>query len=108
MREIAARRGVEIKQRRVLTAAAVPCAPALQQAWAESIARVTGAEALRLPSGAGHDAMMMASLTGVGMLFVRCGNGGISHHPAEIADAADAEVAARVFQDFLQHHDPSR
>jgi allantoate deiminase/N-carbamoyl-L-amino-acid hydrolase len=67
------------------------------------VQRVTGAAARHLPSGAGHDAMMMASLTDIGMLFVRCGNGGISHHPMEIMSADDAEVAAQVFQDFLQH-----
>jgi allantoate deiminase/N-carbamoyl-L-amino-acid hydrolase len=37
------------------------------------------------------------------MLFVRCGNGGISHHPDETLDAADAETAARAFIDFLLH-----
>jgi allantoate deiminase/N-carbamoyl-L-amino-acid hydrolase len=100
---IAARRGVEVRQRRVLEAASVPCTPALQDAWAHSIERVTAGPALRLPSGAGHDAMMMAALTRVGMLFVRCGNGGISHHPLETLDAADAGVAARVFEDFLRH-----
>jgi allantoate deiminase/N-carbamoyl-L-amino-acid hydrolase len=104
MRDIAARRGVEIKQRRVLAAAAVPCAPALREAWAESVVRVTGQEALRLPSGAGHDAMMMAEMTSMGMLFVRCGNGGISHHPDETADAADVDIAAQVFRDFLEHY----
>jgi allantoate deiminase len=61
---------------------------------------------LRLPSGAGHDAMMMASLAPMGMLFVRCGNGGISHNPAESLDPADAEVAARAFEDFLTHFSP--
>jgi allantoate deiminase/N-carbamoyl-L-amino-acid hydrolase len=101
--EIAARRRVKIAQRRLLQAASVPCAEVLQDAWAASIERITGRPALRLPSGAGHDAMMMASLTGVGMLFVRCGNGGISHHPDESLSAADADVAARVFQDFLLH-----
>jgi beta-ureidopropionase / N-carbamoyl-L-amino-acid hydrolase len=100
---IAARRRVKVHQRRVLEAPSVPCAPALQDAWGASIERITGRPALRLPSGAGHDAMMMASLTQVGMLFVRCGNGGISHHPDEALTAADADLAARVFQDFLQH-----
>jgi N-carbamoyl-L-amino-acid hydrolase len=100
---IAARRGVGIEFTRVLEAPSVPCAAPLQQAWADSIERTTGRAAKYLPSGAGHDAMMMASLTDIGMLFVRCGNGGISHHPAETLSAADADVAARVFQDFLQH-----
>jgi N-carbamoyl-L-amino-acid hydrolase len=101
--EIATRRRVKVEQHRLLQAAGVPCAENLQDAWAASIERITGRHALRLPSGAGHDAMMMASLTDIGMLFVRCGNGGISHHPDEALSAADADVAARVFQDFLLH-----
>ncbi len=101
--KIATRRGVRVEQRPVVEAAGVPCAPALQEAWSASVQRVTGAGARRLPSGAGHDAMMMASLTDIGMLFVRCGNGGISHHPMETMSADDAEVAAQVFRDFLQH-----
>jgi len=100
---IALRRGVQVAQRTVLEAAGVSCAPALIEAWSESVQRVTGTGARRLPSGAGHDAMMMASLTDVGMLFVRCGNGGISHHPMETLSATDAEAAAQVFRDFLQH-----
>lgn len=103
IKRIAARRGVAIERRTVLEAASVPCAEALQDAWSASVERVTGGPAPRLPSGAGHDAMMMASITEIGMLFVRCGNGGISHHPAETLSADDAAVAARVFQDFLLH-----
>ena len=34
-----------------------------------------------LVSGAGHDALAMAELTPIGMLFVRCRHGGISHSP---------------------------
>jgi len=100
---IAERRGVVIERRTVLEAASVACTAALQDALRSSIERVTGEDALRLPSGAGHDAMMMAGVTDIGMLFVRCGNGGISHHPAETVEPEDAAVAARVFQDFLQH-----
>jgi acetylornithine deacetylase/succinyl-diaminopimelate desuccinylase-like protein len=103
IQDIAARRRVKVQQRRILQAASVPCTAALQDAWADSIERITGKPALRLPSGAGHDAMMMASLTDIGMLFVRCGNGGISHHPDETLSAADAELAAQVFKDFLLH-----
>lgn len=46
----------------------------------------------RLTSGAGHDAMEMATAGPSGMLFVRCGNNGISHSPLEMV--ADADVAA--------------
>jgi acetylornithine deacetylase/succinyl-diaminopimelate desuccinylase-like protein len=45
--------------------------------------------------------MVMARITEMGMLFVRCGNGGISHHPSETLSAEDADLAACVFKDFL-------
>ena len=104
---IGARRKVRIDVQRVLQAAGAPCAPELQQQFSAAITRVTGdAAPLRLPSGAGHDAMKMATITPIGMLFVRCGNGGISHNPDETMTAADADVAARVFADFLLHFQP--
>jgi beta-ureidopropionase / N-carbamoyl-L-amino-acid hydrolase len=99
---IAKRRSVSVTRVEVLEASSAPCSPALQDAWAASVQRVTRNPARRLPSGAGHDAMMMANLTEIGMLFVRCGHGGISHNPAEILSAADAEIAAQVFEDFLR------
>ena len=102
-KRIAEHRRVKLSQVEVLEAASAPCSAALQEAWAASVERVTQGAARRLPSGAGHDAMMMANLTEIGMLFVRCGNGGISHNPAEILSAADAEIAAQVFEDFLRH-----
>jgi beta-ureidopropionase / N-carbamoyl-L-amino-acid hydrolase len=99
---IAACRRVDIQWRKVLDVGCVPCASSMQQLWADSIGRVTGnAEVRRLPSGAGHDAMVMAGITEMGMLFVRCGNGGISHHPSETLSADDADLAARAFKDFL-------
>jgi beta-ureidopropionase / N-carbamoyl-L-amino-acid hydrolase len=101
-RVIAAARAVEVSIRKVLEIGRVPCAPAMQQRWVESIRRVTGnADVRSLPSGAGHDAMVMQRITDIGMLFVRCGNGGISHHPDETMTAGDADVAARVFKDFI-------
>jgi len=99
---IATKRNVRVDARRVLEAAGVPCAPSLQRQLAAAITRATGDDApLHLPSGAGHDAMKMVALAPVGMLFVRCGNGGISHHPDETMNAADADVAARAFTEFL-------
>jgi allantoate deiminase len=44
---------------------------------------------LHLVSGAGHDAIALATLCPVGMIFVRC-KGGISHNPAESITEADA------------------
>ncbi|MGH8734096.1 MAG: M20/M25/M40 family metallo-hydrolase, partial [Burkholderiales bacterium] len=67
---------------------------------ADAIARA-GVPVRQLPSGAGHDAMLFAGVTDLGMLFVRCGNGGISHSPLETITAADADIATRIVLDVL-------
>jgi allantoate deiminase len=46
---------------------------------------------VRLPSGAGHDAAMMAHIAPAAMLFVRSRGG--SHNPAESVEEADVAVA---------------
>jgi beta-ureidopropionase / N-carbamoyl-L-amino-acid hydrolase len=97
---IAERRGVIIDSREVQRTAAVRCSLRLQSLLAEAV-RGAGAEPRYLPSGAGHDAMMFDGLTDTAMLFVRCGNGGVSHSPREIITAEDADVAARVILDTV-------
>ncbi len=101
--QIAARRGVQIRSELLMRASAASCSTAMRARWAASIERVTGIPPVALPSGAGHDAMKMAEITDVGMLFVRCGNGGISHHPDETMTLEDAGLAAQVFEDFLMN-----
>ena len=70
--------------------------PGLQEALAAGIAR-TGSNlaARRLPSGAGHDAMVIAKLCPSAMLFVR-NEKGISHSPLENMTELDAGIAIRV------------
>lgn len=97
---IAVRRGVTADVAEIGRHAAVPCPPGLHSALAQAVARA-GIEPFHLASGAGHDAAMFAGVTDVGMLFVRCGNGGISHSPLETVTADDADVAARVLLDLL-------
>lgn len=103
---VCARRQVRAQIRKTHEAASVPCAPWLQAQWAAAIERA-GVPVRHLPSGAGHDAMAIAALTDVAMLFVRCGNGGISHHPTETMTAEDAQVAADVFTTFVEHFRPA-
>jgi allantoate deiminase len=55
----------------------------------------------RLPSGAGHDAAVMAGVCPATMLFVRC-KGGISHNPAESVAEADVAVAIDALERFLR------
>ena len=104
LEEIASRRGVLFDCVPTLETGACQCSPWLMRRLGEAV-EAEGFEVRRLPSGAGHDAMAMAHLTEIGMLFVRCKDG-ISHHPAESMTAADAEVAARVLLRFLERFDP--
>jgi beta-ureidopropionase / N-carbamoyl-L-amino-acid hydrolase len=99
---IRGRRGVRLSARELLRANAVPCAPRLQEAFAGSIARAN-LPVKRLASGAGHDAVAFGGFTDIGMLFVRCGNGGVSHSPLETVTAEDAGIAAQILRDTLAH-----
>ncbi len=98
---ICARRGIEEKLRKLLEADAAPCAPRLMDGLGAAI-EAAGLPRFDLLSGAGHDAMEMASMLDVAMLFTRCGNGGISHNPLETMTADDAEVAGEVLLGFFR------
>src|ERR1700722_17823918 len=82
----------------------VPCAPWLRRQVAEAIA-LEGLAVFELPSGAGHDGMAMIDIADVGMIFVRC-RGGISHHPDEHVELADADAGARVLLRLVEHFRP--
>jgi N-carbamoyl-L-amino-acid hydrolase len=97
---IATRRGVSAEIEKVAGLPPVLCTPRLQEALGRSVAH-QGLAVRNLVSGPGHDAVMFDGMTDVGMLFVRCGNGGISHSPLETVTAGDADVAVRVLLDFL-------
>ncbi|MEW6165024.1 MAG: allantoate amidohydrolase [Pseudomonadota bacterium] len=101
MSAICARRGIEEKLWKIVEAQAAPCSPRLMDLLGAAVLR-QGVPRFDLLSGAGHDAMQMAQLTEVAMLFTRCGNGGISHNPLETMTADDAELAAQVLLDFLR------
>jgi N-carbamoyl-L-amino-acid hydrolase len=102
---ICARRKIESSVRQVVSAAAAPCAPWLMDQLGAAVER-TGLPRYDLPSGAGHDAMAMAKITDVAMLFTRCGNGGISHNRLETMTADDADVSAQVLLDFFRSFRP--
>jgi acetylornithine deacetylase/succinyl-diaminopimelate desuccinylase-like protein len=70
-----------------------PMSADVRAALRDAVAAV-GAPVLEFPSGAGHDAGILAT-AGVpsGMLFVRSLNGGISHNPAELSSERDIALA---------------
>jgi allantoate deiminase len=96
---IAAARGLAVDWELVQETAAVACSPQLTDALAAAV-RDRGHRVVCLTSGAGHDAAVMAALTPVAMLFVRCA-GGISHSPEEAVTAADVASAIDVVVRFL-------
>jgi hydantoinase/carbamoylase family amidase len=102
LKAIAAQRGVRVEAGKRHDVRASPCAGWLQDQVEAAIRRV-GADPMRLPSGAGHDAMVLAEVTDTAMLFVRCGAGGVSHNPAETVTREDGELAVRALSDFLRH-----
>jgi allantoate deiminase len=60
----------------------------------------TGLKLIQLNSGAGHDAMVMAGITDMGMIFVRSKDG-ISHNPKEWTEKEDLGMGAEVLYKTL-------
>ncbi len=85
-----------------LAAPSTACSPILTESLAAIITEIQGI-CPRLVSGAGHDAVALAEVTEVAMLFVRCREG-LSHHPDEFATAEDIGLAVQVLAKFLLRH----
>jgi len=101
---IAKRRKLELQLNVTHENRTVPCAPWLKEQIAEAIA-AEGFRVFELPSGAGHDGMAMIDVADVGMIFVRC-RGGVSHHPDEHVELADADAGARVLLRIIENFRP--
>jgi N-carbamoyl-L-amino-acid hydrolase len=97
MREIAARRGLEIGIERVMEKPPVRFAGEIVDTIREAASSL-GFSSIDMLSGAGHDAMNVAKVAPTGMIFVPCKDG-LSHNEAESAEpghlAAGAEVLLR-------------
>ncbi|PYR69807.1 MAG: hypothetical protein DMG20_06675, partial [Acidobacteria bacterium] len=99
-RAIAERRKLEFDWNTRLDQHAIRCDPALTDALARSV-ELSGLPVHRMVSGAGHDAMVMASRMPVAMLFIRSPEG-ISHHSAESVRIEDVAAALRSGSHFLK------
>jgi len=64
----------------------------MDPAMTQTLRRAAGRGAPALPSGAGHDAAVMAHACPAAMLFIRC-KGGVSHHPGESVAVDDVRAA---------------
>lgn len=98
--QIAARRGLTFTSELRLDQPAAPMDAGLTEVLAQAV-RVGGHSDHRMPSGAGHDAMIMAKQMPAAMLFLRS-PGGISHHPDESVLAQDVAAALETGVHFLE------
>ncbi|MEC8483889.1 MAG: allantoate amidohydrolase [Pseudomonadota bacterium] len=98
--KIAAKRNVILEHQQTHSANAVHCDAVLQSVLRDAIA-AQNIDVHTLFSGAGHDAMAMAEICPVAMLFMRCDKG-ISHHPAESIMTDDVVATLAVLSHTLQ------
>ncbi len=101
LQRICERRGLHYQLEETMRAAAAPSAPDWQQRWERAV-EVLGLPLFRMPSGAGHDAMMLHEIMPQAMLFVRGLNAGISHNPLEMITSDDADLCVRALQNLLE------
>lgn len=97
--ELAAAEGCTVDTRRLARFEPVDFDPRMV-ALVEEVATARGLSVRRLPSGAGHDAQMLARVCPTAMVFVPS-VAGLSHNPAEHTAPADVEAGANVLLDLL-------
>ena len=99
--QIARTTGTEIKLTRLEHLAPALATPQIQL-QIEKACRALGLKTMHLPSGAGHDAQMLARSGPMGMIFVPS-VGGVSHSPKEFSRWTDCANGANVLlQTILQ------
>ena len=97
--EIAHRRNLTVEFVTKMNEQSVEMDPILTTSLATAL-ESAGYPAKQMPSGAGHDAMVIAQLIPSAMLFLRT-PGGISHHPEETVLPEDLEAALKVAEHFF-------
>ncbi|TFC28505.1 allantoate amidohydrolase [Cryobacterium sp. TMT1-3] len=102
--QICDRRALTVTSVQTHGAPAAHCSPHLRVAVATGIRLAVADDSAppSLLSMAGHDAMAIAALTDIGMLFVRCRDG-MSHHPDESVTEADVALALDAFEAAVLH-----
>jgi N-carbamoyl-L-amino-acid hydrolase len=96
---VASAEGVSVAWRRLAQFDPVEFDPSVVE-LVESTAQRLGLSVMRLPSGAGHDAQMLARVCPTGMVFVPS-RGGVSHNPTEYTAPEDLAAGAQVLAEVL-------
>ena len=97
---IAASRGVRVSIAKPHDANAFACDPSIIADLKKAVEAI-GVPPRLLPSGAGHDSMVMGKLCPAGMLFVRC-KGGVSHNPLESITVEDCALGLKALTRFVR------
>ena len=98
--DICDKRKVYFEWRLVHEASPVTCDDNLNKLLKKSI-KQENIEVVEMESGAGHDAVAIAEITPVCILFVKCFKG-ISHNPLEKTEQKDIAMALKVSDNFFQ------
>jgi beta-ureidopropionase / N-carbamoyl-L-amino-acid hydrolase len=96
--ELSAQGPCSVAVERIRTGAPAMMDSSFQQTIEAASTALAGGKSIRMPSGAGHDAQILATMMPAGMLFVPS-IGGISHHWSENTADADIVTGAEVFVD---------
>lgn len=99
-KDVASKRNISFAYEENTRVDPVPIEETKQQLLEQSI-EAKGIRPYRLPSGAGHDAMILGKKWPVAMLFVRSQNG-ISHNPAEWTALSDCVQSVGVLKHFIE------
>jgi beta-ureidopropionase / N-carbamoyl-L-amino-acid hydrolase len=94
--EVSANGPCSVAVERIRTGAPALMDASFQHAIETASTAFAAGKSIRMPSGAGHDAQILATMMPAGMLFVPS-IGGISHHWTENTDDADIVTGAAVF-----------
>jgi allantoate deiminase len=100
LERIAADQNLELELTEAYRLQPLPLAPELIDVL-EQAAGAEGASSIRMPSGAGHDAMEVGRHVPAGMVFVPSRKG-ISHSPEEFTEPEQCELGARVVARALE------
>lgn len=100
--EISKARGLEFEIEQNVDASPVQCSRTLIKTF-KDVCEELQLEVPVMVSGAGHDAMFLADISEMGMIFVRCRDG-ISHQPNEWADIEDISIGTKVLLEAVLKH----
>ncbi|SES67495.1 allantoate deiminase [Oceanobacillus limi] len=99
-RDIAMKQSMEIRFSEKMRVDPVPIEESTQALLEESF-RACGIRPYKLPSGAGHDAMVVGKKLPIAMVFVQSKDG-ISHNPAEWSDLQDCVQTVNVLKRYVE------